>query len=510
MTMTRAGSTMARAATGRRIRGGLAAAGLLAASAAGPARAGEAALPVAALGLRPAIVETYGMPPPPARVPEAAQALFAAPPPALPRGPALGSAQLMDAVAIAIGESDLVRSSAAERAAAETRVGRAWAAFAPTISGTAWIGSDPVAAPSIHDPGKSAGLSVALPLLDGGTRLFTERSAESAARAAAADVRRVTEGVALETINAAVELNFAVRQSKVLEDNLRDLVRLQKAVRGRVAAGHASQGDVADLEAELNDVARGLVGAQASAQKSQTVLAAQLRQAAPGRVVLPNLEAVPRHGLDRLAALTRARNSGVQAGWHRYEAAAEARKAAAGRYLPRLDLRADYRAVQNYRSVSSPAGLTVGLQLNVPLVELTTLADIREAGELADAAMHRAMAEDRRAVTQLRIDWVEFQSAGERGTFARRKAAALRAAYAAKVDQYEIGLLPIDDVLLTRRRLVLATLEELEAGNARFTAIARLALTAGLLGEIVGAPTAEASLGSSLNQRVRRGDVRSR
>ncbi|WP_156453511.1 hypothetical protein, partial [Methylobacterium sp. CCH5-D2] len=70
---------MARAATGRRIRRGLAAAGLLAASAAGPARAGEAALPVAALGLRPAIVETYGMPPPPARVPEAAQALFAAP-----------------------------------------------------------------------------------------------------------------------------------------------------------------------------------------------------------------------------------------------------------------------------------------------------------------------------------------------------------------------------------------------------------------------------------------------
>ena len=358
------------------------------------------------------------------------------------------------------------------------------------VSGTAWIGSDPIAARDIRDPGKTAGLSVGLPLLDGGQRLFGRRSAESAALAAAAEVRRATEGVALETVNAAVELNFAVRQSKVLEDNVRDLVRLQGAVRGRVAAGHASEGDVADLEAELADVARALVTAQASAEKSQAVLSAQLRQAAPGRVALPDLEAVPRHGLDRLTALTRARNSGLQASWHRYDAAAEARLAAVGRYLPRLDLKADYRATQNYRSVSAPEGLTVGLQLNVPLVELTTLADIREAGELADAAMHRALAEDRKAVTQLQLDWVEFKAAGERGRFAHRKVAALRTAYAAKVDQYEIGLLPIDDVLLTRRRLALGTTEELEAANARFAAIVRLAVTAGLLPEIAGARAA--------------------
>ncbi|GJD56373.1 TolC family protein [Methylobacterium dankookense] len=473
---------------------------------AGPASA-EEAFPAAAIGLRSSIGEVYAAAPEPARLPGRARAFLAVAPPALPRSPRGGSADLMDAVSIAIGESDLVRSSVAERDAADTRVGRAWAAFAPVVSGTAWIGRDPYSAPSYRDPGKTAGISVALPLLDGGQRLYSQRSAENAALAASAEVRRTTEGVALETINAAVELNFAVRQAKVLEENFRDLTRLQAAVRGRVAAGHASEGDVADLVAELNDVARTLVAAQASAEKSQAVLSAQLRQASPGRFVLPNLDAVQRHGLDNLARLTRARNAGLQASWHRYNAADDARKAAIGRYLPRLDLKADYRATENYRSVSAPEGLSLGLQLNVPLVELTTLADIREAGELADAAMHRALAEDRKAATQLKVGWVEAKAAAERAKFARRKIEALQAAYAAKVDQYGIGLLPIDDVLLTRRRLALATTEELESVNTRFAAIARLALTAGLLPEIVGARGALASLRPDATAGALSGDV---
>lgn len=443
----------------------------------------------AAIGLRPSIragLESAA-PEVAASVPDEARALWAVPPVSLPRGGAKGEAAiLLDAVSLAIDESPLVRGAIAEKGAAEARVGKAWAAFAPVVSGNAWIGRDPFASPSFEDPGKTATLSIGLPLIDGGQRWFNKNSAENAALAAAADVRRTKETVALDTMNAAIELDFAQRQSRLLEESFRDLAQVRQAVRARVESGHASEGDIADLEAELADIARTLVAAQTSAEKSQAVLASQLRQASPGRFVLPDLESVPRRGLDGLIRLVRTRNAGLQASWHRYNAASEARDATIGRYLPRVDFKADYRVSQNYRSFSAPQGWTVGLQLNMPIVDLGTVADIREAGAFAEAAMYRAMEEDRKVTTQLRLDWADIEASAKRAQLARRKIVALRTAYATKLDQYGIGLIPIDDVLLTRRRLILASIEEVEAGTTRFAAIARLTVTAGLLPEVAG------------------------
>nr|AGU11170.1 Outer membrane efflux protein [uncultured organism] len=422
----------------------------------------------------------------PIRRPQAARDSAAEPPLMLREGIGSVSADLMDAVSVAIGESDLVRSLSAEKRAAQAGVSRASAAFFPTVSGNAWVGTDRDTSLSLNDPGMNAGISIALPLLDGGQRLYTRRSAESRALAAAAELRSVTESVALETINAAIDLNLANRQAKVLEDNLRDLGTLRKAVRGRVDAGRASEGDVAELEAELTDVARTLVIASTSAAKSRAILSSQLRQVAPGGFKLPNLEAVPRRGLDSLVELTHSRNSGLEANWHRFDAAESGRKVAMGRYLPRLDLRTDYKTSRTTRTSSNTDGWSVGLQLTVPLVDLTTSADVREADELASAALHRALSEDRKAEMQLRVDWIEVQSTTRQGRLSRRKISALRTSYAAKVDQYHAGLIPIDDVLLTRRQLTMATSEELEAVITRFAAITRLAATSGLLAEIVG------------------------
>ncbi|MCD7107492.1 TolC family protein [Rhizobium sp. DKSPLA3] len=439
------------------------------------------------LDLRLTMMDQLGAASLPIRRPPAARDIANAPSLLLREGIGSVSADLMDAVSVAIEESDLVRSLSAEKRAAQAGVSRAGAAFLPTVSGNAWIGDDRDSSLSFSDAGMNAGISIALPLLDGGQRLYTKRSAESRALAAAAELRSVTESVALETINAAIDLNLATRQAKVLEDTLRDLGTLRKAVRGRVEAGHASEGDVAELEAELSDVARTLVVAGSSAAKSRAILSSQLRQTAPGGFKLPDLEAVPRRGLDALVDLTHSRNSGLEANWHRFDAAENGRKVAKGRYLPRLDLKTDYRTSRTTRTSRNADGWSVGLQLTVPLVDLTTTADVREADELANAAMHRALSEDRKAETQLRVDWIEVQSATRQAELSRRKIAALRTAYAAKVDQYHAGLIPIDDVLLTRRQLTMATSEELEAVVSRFAAITRLAAASGLLAEIVGA-----------------------
>lgn len=400
-----------------------------------------------------------------------------------PQGPAplLGTT-----IGASLENSAKLRAAMADEAAARARVWRAWAGYLPTASATLWAGRDPYAAPDLHDPGKTATLSVSMPVFDGGQTYHNARSARSNARAAAFEVQGTREQVALETVNAAIELEFSNGQARILEETAGSLAALLAVVRSRVQAGLASQADLAEADAALVEANRELLAARTNAAKARIALEGLMGRPAPARHLLPDLDRVAGFGRETLLDMASQNNAGVQASWHRAQAADSTSRATMGRYLPRLDVKADYKLVRNYRTSNATEGWTVGLALRVPLVELGTVAEIAESRESANAAMYRAQDKRREVNTQLALDWQDHLAAGSKAALAQRKAKALKVALVSRQEQYRIGLIAIDEVLSLTRRHAAARIEMVEAGNARYAALVRLAAGAGMLGSLVG------------------------
>ncbi len=385
------------------------------------------------------------------------------------------------AVAMAIASSALLRSYLADEDAAAARVLGARLAFVPSLTASLRLTDGPEDFNSLGNPTVQGGLSLTATIFDGGRRINALRGARSALAGAVHDAEAARNQIAAETLATIVELDFAQSQAAILSGSLRELGGTLAAVRARRNAGLASEGEVAEVEAEIAELRRGLAAAEGAAAKAGAGLRGQLGAEVAGVPSMPHLEGLLAMGPERLAEQARLNNPRVLATWNRATAASFSHKAALGKYLPRLEFAADYGAYRNFGPQADPSGLTVGLTLRVPLVQASTVAEVREARALAAAARYRAIDEAIRFDTQVRVDWAEHQAAGERETHAARKVAALRRALASRRAQYDAGLIPVDDVLVLSRQVAQARVQEAEARSQRVAVGVALAAGAGLL-----------------------------
>ncbi len=138
-----------------------------------------------------------------------------------------------------------------------------------------------------------------------------------------------------------------------------------------------------------------------------------------------------------------------------------------GRYMPRLDVRVDYKTVRNYRSSNSGEGWTVGLALKVPLVEAGTLAMSPRHGKMPQRHAIRAMDKGREIDTQIELEWQNYQSTGRQAAILEGKVRSLERALEARRAQFASGLAPLEDVLSMGRRVLAARVEAIEASARR-------------------------------------------
>lgn len=402
-----------------------------------------------------------------------------------PVEPAGDSLPLRMAIRTSLEENPRLRGSLAEESVAKARVWRSVAAYAPSASGSLWLGDDPATKFNTQSPPRTGSLSVSMPVFTGGQLHYGYKSAQANSRAAQQDTRSTRDQLIFETLSAYIDMEAATRQARILRENTLNLEGLAGIVASRRQAGLAGNADVADIDAELAESRRALANSELAAAKSAETIHGLLGRKLAAGSPLPNLESIATHGKGALLEMSKKRNAGVQSSWHRYAAADYNSRAAVGKYLPRLDLNADYRTYRNYRTSSASEGWTIGLTLKVPLVDLTTVAEIRESKEMASAAYYRAMDKHREVETRISQSWAEFSGLASKLALSGRKAGALRAALASRMEQFRIGILPVDDVLAQNRKLANARIEEIEARMQRQSALVRLASDAGLLQEVL-------------------------
>ncbi|CAN1493523.1 TolC Outer membrane protein [Rhabdaerophilaceae bacterium] len=384
-----------------------------------------------------------------------------------------------------LDRSDRLRAARADERAMQARVWKAWAGFAPVVTANAWMGSDPTAAPRLDDPGKTLTFSGTLPIFDGGQAMNSVRAAQSMLAAARADTRATREQLGVDVMGSILELTMARRQVAMLSDNVMLLEKLSSAVVARKAGGLASQTDLDQVQADLAEARAIRLSAEATEVRARARISSLLRRPFNDNLVLPRLDQIAHQSLDELVLSAERNNAGVESAWHRFRASDHTSNVVKARYLPRLDARADYKIVQNYKGNSANEGWTVGLSLRVPLVDVGTMADIFEAKENASAALYRAQDKRHEVTGQVTIEWEQQKALQRRSAQSRRQVAALSAVVNSRVAQFRAGVIPLEDVLTASRRLTSARTEEQEILAQRQASLLRIATLAGLTSSII-------------------------
>lgn len=397
---------------------------------------------------------------------------------------------LRGSVDSALGTSPLVKAVDAEARAADAGVLRQQLSFLPTVTGnvgqsrlyndTGELGS------SRFSPGlrteRYGGVSVQWPIFNGFQTYFGLRSAVSTSQAARLEAEATRNDVALQIVGAYLNFISADRSVGLIGKNVLMLERLSTAVRERMGAGFSSEADVFQVEADLAGLRQQLVSMQADRDKARETVSSMAGRPVKPKAAFPRLDRLLGGGQEMLVLQAAQQNPRLRAARHNSDAARHTSSAAVGRYLPQVSMIGSYLrnlADKNPQNLDRDSW-NVGVQMSVPLVNLATMADVRQSRELASAASYRADETQRQVELQIRSLWKDYTAGNVRLRLARTRAEAQRRVAVSWEEQFKLGLISLDSLLTRQRLLTTAEIEEQQADMQRYAVMCQLLVGAGV------------------------------
>ena len=374
-----------------------------------------------------------------------------------------------------------LRASIADNDAANARVWREIAQFAPTITGSISANRYSNNYSASADNSKSYGdIKVSLPIFTSGRRYFGVKSARSSASATMYEGLAAGDDLKQRTINAYLKYYYARSSRALFLRNLKDLKRLKHTTIKRRDAGFASTADIFQIKADIASLQLEVINAGKIMAQSKT----ELESLAGRSVVVPTRLPNIRHLVDndRLAMVRYALNNNPKllAASFNADAADYTSKATFGKYLPQINLSGEYRKDFSYSPGENPNSWSIGVKLTMPLVDFSTVAEISESKSRAQAAYYRSLDTRRQIELQTNTLWQEHVSNNKRAKLANNKVRALQRVVRSRLAQFNQGLIPIDPVLEQKRLLALAEMAAIQIKTEQFFATSQLLITAGI------------------------------
>lgn len=261
----------------------------------------------------------------------------------------------------------------------------------------------------------------------------------------------------------------------------------------RFQVGLIARTDVIESEAQRdNATAQRLTAEIALSSAHETLNAAlgsDVGSLARLQETLPTPAPVP-DSAEAWAGMARERNPGLIAARYSASAAASAKQAQRGAYMPQIDLFASYSDRDN-GSTSNPAvtlnsGNTqvFGIEANWELFASgRTMASVKQAEYQAEAARQQAAAREHQVVNSARTGYLTVKADSARLQARQRAQASAQLAYEATQAGYSVGTRNIVDMLLAETNLYSA---KRDYANARYDYVInslRLQAAAGMLNE---------------------------
>lgn len=393
--------------------------------------------------------------------------------------------EIRGALGSALDRSAALRASLADVDAARARTFRAMAAFMPVITGnvTSVLASDGQVN-SLGETYTTGGINLTMPLFTGGQNWNNLKSARARERAAQFDANTRAETIVMDVLASHVEAEFAATQLSIAESNLSTLRRLRNSVSQRAKAGFASGADLADIDANIALAERQMEAARGGLASARQVLSLSTgRESAPRGISLERVEGLLAGGRDALIASARSRSNFIASAREQAHAAEFQKRAAYGRYAPRVDLTGEYTQVLDQGSTGSvdPNRYSIQVRLRVPIVDFSTMSDVKEARALAASAGYRAQDAVREVERQIIADWESYVAMTRQLEASAREIGAAGKSLVSRQKQFEAGLINADAVTTQAQKAADARLSEAQLQAERKITIIRLASAAGLL-----------------------------
>lgn len=389
---------------------------------------------------------------------------------------------LRDTVLETIGTAPLLKAAEAQVRAADAAVLRGNLGYFPKVTANIADYSLFSSHRATSDSSEQrAAISLQWAIFDGFQRENGIESARRSSYAARLNVEAVEGDLTLQSVAAYLNFLGANRSIALLDKNMRALTRLRIAVRERQALGFASTADVERVNADLAELEQELVGMQLERDNAKEAVASMVGRSVTPATELPVLERHLKIGEEALVQHAVARNPRLRAAQFSAEAAEFTTEAVRGRYLPQVNVIGSYQYdLANVRSERERDSWKIGVQLSVPLVDLTTLADVRRSSEEANVARFQADQAFRETGLQVRSLWNAHKAGLTRLKLARRQVKAQDSVMRSAQEQYELGLLSLEQVLTARRDLASAEVILNRVAVEQYLTSCRLLVAAGI------------------------------
>lgn len=333
----------------------------------------------------------------------------------------------------------------------------------------------------LSDKESYVAVSASLPILDGGGRYYGAKAARSRRDSVVFGALAARDQATLKFVEHWTQAVSGSRDRGLTQDAIHRLQRLRSAVLARRKAGFASTSELAQVDADIAATRRTLASIEGALAKSRDRIfhLSGQRPAADGEIQL--FEQYMQGGKDSFIQSAHRHNPNLRSAAARSRAELYAARSSMSRFLPSVNLTGEYRHyLDNTRQSSNDNnGLTVGVRLQIPLVDLSSVAETAAQTARKEAALFREVATLDAVEMEIEDLWNDRDAAmAMRGETDREVAARRRSAASAR-SRLEKGFGSLDDVIREESALLNAQRTALQLTAQESMIAAKLLLMSG-------------------------------
>jgi outer membrane protein len=392
---------------------------------------------------------------------------------------------LRGALTTAIGRDAGLHAAKLDIKVADRQVWTQLLAFTPVVTATFQqshlSASDGSQVFDLSDTKNYVALSASMPIFDAGGRYYGVKAARSRRDSVVYEGLAARDQATLKFVEYWIQAVSGASDRDLALDTIKRLQRLRSAVLARRNAGFASASDLAQVDADIAAARRTLASIEGSLAKSRDRLFHLSGQRPDGREDLPRFDQHVQGGKDAFIRSARQNNPNLRSAAARSRAELYAARSSMSEFLPSVSLTGEYRRyLDNTRQSSNDDnGLTVGVRLQIPLVNLSSVAETAAQTARKEAALYREVATLDAVEMEVEDLWSDRDAVVAMRKEADREVAARRISAASARSRLEKGFGSLDDAIREESALLNAQRTALQLAAQESVVGAKLLLISG-------------------------------
>ncbi len=391
---------------------------------------------------------------------------------------------LRGALETAVERNPSWHAALSEVTAADRDVWSALLKYTPVITGsveTNAYSSAGSSALNFNNRDSYLAIAASLPVWTSGGRYYGVKAARSRRDAIAFDAMAVRDQTTMSLIESWTQAVAARKDRALAQRAVNRFKRLRSAVAARQKSGFASIFDISQIDADIAAARQALVSIEGTIEKLDEKLLRNAGQKPGPGAKLNRFGRYLNGGKDAFIESAHRNNPQLRAASAQYRTELYSTRSAMSKFLPSVSVSGEYRHYLSRASgVSGTEGWRVGIQLKVPLVDLSSMASSAADVARTDAALYREAATLNAVEEQIDGLWSDYRTTKKMRAEAEREAAARRKSANSTLSRFEKGFGSLEEAISAETELLSAERTVLQLSVRETVTAAQLLLSAGM------------------------------